>query len=495
MRESVNMKTLARGRLRPSAAFCLAMVASSSVATAQWTSDHLSVARDELAGTMVGDLALFGGGTAHGQQSSVVDILDTTNGVWTTASLSVARSYLTATSWGNIAAFAGGFDDANQPVDTVDIFDAETGSWTVEHLPIPSAVLAAAGVGGKLIFAGGVGPNGTVGVAQIYDVESKTWSTSPLAFPRAGHAAAQGERRAFFVGGTADLVGWWAVEVFDSVTGEWSVLRTPNLQLGAAATVLGGRLFVSGTGRIVDIYDIENESWTTTVRPVARGGHIAGGAGRWAIFAGGTDIDIGLQVATADVYDLDDQTWMTVPLAEAGSGRALAQNGLVVLFAGGFDQTTGGEWMDIVEIFDPGLGELGTTYCGPANLNSTGQSATMSAFGIQAAAANFVILTAAGMPQERLGMFLTGDAQAFVPFVGGSQGNLCLGGKLGRYRSDVLSSGTEGSFSLQIDLAALPTNPPHQVLAGETWNFQAWFRDANPGPTSNFTEGLSIVFR
>ena len=33
-----------------------------------------------------------------------------------------------------------------------------------------------------------------------------------------------------------------------------------------------------------------------------------------------------------------------------------------------------------------------------------------------------------------------------------------------------------------------------QVAAGETWNFQAWYRDANPGPTSNFTPSVSVLF-
>ena len=37
--------------------------------------------------------------------------------------------------------------------------------------------------------------------------------------------------------------------------------------------------------------------------------------------------------------------------------------------------------------------------------------------------------------------------------------------------------------------------PPHTVLPGDTWNFQAWFRDMNPGPTSNFTDGVAVTFR
>ena len=37
------------------------------------------------------------------------------------------------------------------------------------------------------------------------------------------------------------------------------------------------------------------------------------------------------------------------------------------------------------------------------------------------------------------------------------------------------------------------------VVIRQTWSTfphnQAWFRDSNPGPTSNFTDGISITFR
>ena len=76
---------------------------------------------------------------------------------------------------------------------------------------------------------------------------------------------------------------------------------------------------------------------------------------------------------------------------------------------------------------------------------------------------------------------------------GGSDGNLCLAGKIGRFASQVQSSGPGGEFSIPVDLSDLPP-PLSAVLPGETWNFQAWYRDANPVPTSNFTQGLAVGF-
>ncbi len=32
------------------------------------------------------------------------------------------------------------------------------------------------------------------------------------------------------------------------------------------------------------------------------------------------------------------------------------------------------------------------------------------------------------------------------------------------------------------------------MSSGDTWNFQCWYRDNNPVPTSNFTDAVSVTF-
>ena len=88
-----------------------------------------------------------------------------------------------------------------------------------------------------------------------------------------------------------------------------------------------------------------------------------------------------------------------------------------------------------------------------------------------------------------------------MPGVGGaSNGNLCVGGgmnQVGRFvgPGQILSSGPDGWFSLQLDLGAIPEgNVFVQVQPGETWYFQAWFRDP-VGLGSNFTNGTEIRFQ
>jgi hypothetical protein len=144
-----------------------------------------------------------------------------------------------------------------------------------------------------------------------------------------------------------------------------------------------------------------------------------------------------------------------------------------------------------------GPGTLGTAYC-MTNPNSTGVPGVLSATGSAAVASNDVTLTADDLPLNAFGFFLTSRTQGFTANPGGSQGNLCLGGSIGRYvgPGQIQNSGGTGSISLVLDLAQTPTPTGLvAVVPGETWNFQGWHRDAVSGSaTSNFTNGLSIAF-
>ena len=146
-----------------------------------------------------------------------------------------------------------------------------------------------------------------------------------------------------------------------------------------------------------------------------------------------------------------------------------------------------------------GMATPGINYCGPAVVNSTGNSATMSASGSASVMSNDLTLEANDMPNNAFGFFLTSMTQGFSPMPGGSAGNLCLGGSIGRFvgAGQIQNSGATGSISLLTNNSQWPTpGGLVQVNAGETWNCQAWFRDMSPagGATSNFTDGLEITF-
>lgn len=152
---------------------------------------------------------------------------------------------------------------------------------------------------------------------------------------------------------------------------------------------------------------------------------------------------------------------------------------------------------EIVEWMFCAGGPLGTTYCGPAAPNSTGGPGRIAAHGSAFAADNLVTLEASQLPSLVSAMFLTSTTQGFVQQPGGSAGNLCLGGAIGRFvgPGQVLQTSPAGEASLQIDLSRMPS-PLGAVVAtqGQTWSFQAWFRDLPVGASaSNFTDGLQIL--
>ena len=144
-----------------------------------------------------------------------------------------------------------------------------------------------------------------------------------------------------------------------------------------------------------------------------------------------------------------------------------------------------------------GESSLGTNYC-TAAANSTGAPASISAAGSDSAAANNLTLSADGMPSNQFGIFIVSPTQGFNAGVGGSSnGNLCLSGSIGRYRGpgEILSTGAAGSFVLPIDLTAIPQGAGTvPTSAGQTWNFQAWYRDG-VGAGSNLTNGIEILFQ
>ena len=122
----------------------------------------------------------------------------------------------------------------------------------------------------------------------------------------------------------------------------------------------------------------------------------------------------------------------------------------------------------------------------------------MRAAGSSVAAANDLTLSCLQMPQFAFGFFIVSPLQGFVPNPGGSSGNLCLSGSVGRYvgPGQIQNSGSTGQISLVLNLASIPQpNGAVPAQAGQTWNWQTWFRDSSGGaPTSNFSDGLRIDF-
>ena len=143
-------------------------------------------------------------------------------------------------------------------------------------------------------------------------------------------------------------------------------------------------------------------------------------------------------------------------------------------------------------------GAVGNTICGHAPMNSAGHSALIRAGGSSVAGDdNVTLFVWTGTPNTYV-MLLASQTRGLVPMLGGGQGTLCLGGTIGRFTGprQLRRTSMQGLTSLQLDLPRIPEGPGFSAAApGETWYFQAWYRDANPIPTSNLTDAVRIVLQ
>lgn len=136
---------------------------------------------------------------------------------------------------------------------------------------------------------------------------------------------------------------------------------------------------------------------------------------------------------------------------------------------------------------------IGTPYCGPAVPNTTGGPGRLGAGGVAQAGGEPLLLVGEDLPVGEPAVLLASLTQAFVQ-PPGSDGNLCLGGQLARFKG-IQVVGQHGTAEFPVDTNSIPTSPPSVVQPGEGWSFQVWHRDQNPQATSNFTPGLQIDFQ
>src|SRR6185369_11665977 len=83
---------------------------------------------------------------------------------------------------------------------------------------------------------------------------------------------------------------------------------------------------------------------------------------------------------------------------------------------------------------------------------------------------NTLVLQAIGLPANKTGLFFFGQNQTLVPFGNGWR---CVGAPI--YRLPPTTSNMFGDMVWTLDLNALPSGA--HILSGQTWYFQAWYRD------------------
>ncbi len=129
--------------------------------------------------------------------------------------------------------------------------------------------------------------------------------------------------------------------------------------------------------------------------------------------------------------------------------------------------------------------------------NATGQAASLTVRGSASSSIGDVYLEVTDLPPGAACLGLLGSATGFVFQPGGSRGNLCLAGTLGRFASQVGPATAAGRFEVDVDTGQLPLSTGARALAaGDTWTFQLWYRDTLPSgaSTSNFSSAVRATF-
>ena len=330
--------------------------------------------------------------------------------------------------------------------------------------------------------------------------------------------------------------GAGAVHVFERQAGQWVHVAEllapdglPHDGFGEALTLDGDTLFVGAPHRRSGMtfvgrgyfFERTGGSWGWSTSLVMPSGIQAGFFGEACslfedrlVVGLTTDSWIEGGCGSALVYRRHPAGWLmeTRLLVPDGGwndqfGRAVAIEGNTVLVTA-WNADVGGS--DSGAAYEFRIEEFATPYCfcesiGPCNNHfgaagcstSQGWGGQLLASGSDRIVHDDLVLTLQGLPTSQFGLVYMGRGTNGLPF---GDGLRCIDGAgTGVYRYPVFSTDASGWASIGPGLiahghASFPAGG--HIDAGETWNFQGWFRDPT-GPCGsgfNLTNGVAVSF-
>ncbi len=261
--------------------------------------------------------------------------------------------------------------------------EAQNWTWSEDQLTFPRIGLSAAVLDDSIFFSGGAlewgGPYSTL--IEIFNVGEGTWSYGePTATGRWQSATIAAGGKVFIAGGNNYEGGTGynlaEIDVFSKETGEWTLESLSQGRFGIGAIAYGNKVFFAGGAMlnmgtlimeytdVIDIYDLETDTWSTDALSVARGLVGAAAAGGKVFFAGGAT---GENAATdiIDVYEVSTGEWTVEYLSEPRAFVAAIDYDSLVFFAGGVQpngiaspiidvfNVQSGEWEDLLFLWTP----------------------------------------------------------------------------------------------------------------------------------------------
>ncbi|MBK7637370.1 MAG: T9SS type A sorting domain-containing protein [Saprospiraceae bacterium] len=269
---------------------------------------------------------------------------------WTQTKLSVEKAWMGSAVSGTKAYFAGGFISGSVS-DIVEIYDATSDTWSYEKLSIARGDIEGIAAGSKIIFAGGTDIHGSIITnVDIFDTLSKQWTLCHLSKARIGMSPATVGNKVLFAGGNSyDLkVHNWVpsdiVDVYNFENEQWStmLLSEPRIMTSSASfedlAFFAGGLNHSFVSDRIDIYNAQTDVWSTATLSEPRFYIQSVTIDNKVIFAGGLDKNAHPS-KRVDIYNLKNNTWSIDSLSVA---RAFDDNNQNAAVACGKAYFTGG---------------------------------------------------------------------------------------------------------------------------------------------------------
>lgn len=440
------------------------------------------------------------------------------------------------------------------------VFQLQGGAW-VHTQKISSLGVGGYKFGGSVGLSGArmiLGNAGSVsGIAIVFELSGSTWIQAKILSPSLGHPN-DFFGSAVAIDGDVAVVGShghhngvpgskqgaaWVYERSPSGPGSWNLkqkltARVPkNGDQFGLSVALDGETILVGSRHThatpddggVFVFERQAGTWNLTQElrasdPLSRPqmGEYVALDGDLAIGSAVPDGDYGPLSGSAYVFRRDSTgTWLQIakafapdaaPNARFGNAVALCDTKLLVGAAGDdwpclwnpVGCNAGSAYVfelapDAVQYGDcPTQGPCGNHDDFGGCAASLGYGGVLSAAGSASVAQDDLRLEARWLPLHRLGLFLMGDLAISQPF---ADGQLCVGTSgagVWRYLPPQ-SSGAQGVMKLGPGVAALSSSFPAagQISAGQTWHFQAWYRDPiGPcGTGSNLTSALRVTFQ
>ncbi|MCG8462963.1 MAG: hypothetical protein MI919_42305, partial [Holophagales bacterium] len=311
---------------------------------------------------------LVAGGKGENGYLASAEIFDPATLSWTeVASPAIRRGEHTATlTESGKVVLAGGYDDSlpsirDQTLRAVEVYDPMSDVWmTVDAMAMKRRQHTASLLpDGRVLVVGGRNDDfGTVELdsVELFEPASMTWSSGEsLGFGRTGHTTVLHPSGLVVIGGNPPGA---VVEMTEVQGGQWSSTDPSQgaFSRHTAMVMSDGKVMAIGFPG-VELYDPENESWTTLPSPdLSRINHTATllRSGE-VLVAGGTTYDEGTAIYhdLVDIYDPISNEWRAAhPMSTRREGHAavLLSDGRALVAGGNYRNGNGA--LSSAEIYD-----------------------------------------------------------------------------------------------------------------------------------------------